>query len=210
MVVLVTGFEPNDDGINASEVVVKSLAENLPLELTECRELLRFEVMPGNTNLLEDALKEAFQIHSPDFCIFTGQAPGRNKITIERIATNLKDFRAPDKAANLPVGEKIVQNGEAAYLSTISNLEELVSILENNNIPAAISNHGGNHLCNQLLYHALHFSSLNTLKIQSTFIHLPILPEQVIKEQKVYNSPFMPLEMTRLALSLIIKTILKN
>ncbi len=33
-------------------MVVKSLAENLPLELTECRELLQFEVMPENTNLL--------------------------------------------------------------------------------------------------------------------------------------------------------------
>jgi pyroglutamyl-peptidase len=86
MVVLVTGFEPNDDEINTSEVVVKSLAENLPLELIECRELLRFEVMPGNTNLLEDALKQAFQVHAPDFCLFTGQAPGRNKITIERMA----------------------------------------------------------------------------------------------------------------------------
>jgi hypothetical protein len=56
MVVLITDFEPNDDRVNASEVVVKSLAENLLLELTECRELLVFEVMPGNTNLLEDVL----------------------------------------------------------------------------------------------------------------------------------------------------------
>lgn len=210
MVVLVTGFEPNDNGINASEVVVKSLAQNLPLELSECRELIRFEVMPGNTNLLEDALKQAFQVHSPDFCLFTGQAPGRNKITIERIATNLKDFRVPDKAGNLPVGEKIVPSGEAAYFSTLSNLEDLVSIVENNNIPVAISNCSGNHLCNQLLYHALHLARINNLKIQSAFLHLPILPEQVIKELKFSNSPFMPLEMTRIALSLIIKTILKN
>ena len=210
MVVLVTGFEPNDDGINASEVLVKSLVENLPLTLTECRELLRFEVMPGNTNLLEDALKQSFQVPSPDFCLFTGQAPGRNKITIERIATNLKDFKTPDKAGNLPVGEKILPNGEAAYFSTISNLEELVTILEKNNIPAAISNYGGNHLCNQLLYHALHFGIINNLKIKSAFIHLPLLPEQVIKERKFSDSPFMPIEMTRMALSLIIKTILKS
>jgi hypothetical protein len=43
-----------------------------------------FEVMQGNTNLLEDVLKEAFKVDSPYYCLFTSQAPGPNKITIER------------------------------------------------------------------------------------------------------------------------------
>ena len=200
MKILLTGFEPNDDGLNASELVIRSLQANPTPEIVEYLDSLRFEVMPGNTNKLKNSLYKVLEQYSPDICILTGQSD-RNKITMERIATNLRNFRTPDRAGNVPKGKKIAEDGPAAYLSTLANLETLVSILEVNNIPASISNYGGTHLCNQIFYHALHFASIHNLNMQAGFIHIPVLPEQVIKYCPEF--PFMPIEMTRKALSVI-------
>lgn len=205
MKILLTGFEPNDYGLNASELVIRSLKANPPPEIVNYLDSLRFEVMVGNTDQLENSLHQVFEQYSPDICIFTGQSD-RNKITIERIATNLRNFRTPDKAGNAPKGQKISEDGSAAYWSTLPNLDSLVSLLESHNIPAAISNYGGTHLCNQILYHALHFTSTYSLNMKAGFIHIPVLPEQVIKYWPEF--PFMPLEMTRKALSLIIREVI--
>ena len=206
MKILLTGFEPNDDGLNASEILIRSLKTNPTPEIVDALDSLRFEVMPGNTNQLEISLHKLFQQHSPDICILTGQSD-RNKITIERIATNIRNFRTPDRAGHVPKHQKICENGPAAYWTTLNNLDSLVSVLESNNIPAAISNYGGTHLCNQILYLALHFASTRSLNMPAGFIHIPVLPEQVIKERPLF--PFMPLEMTRQALSLIIKEVIR-
>ena len=212
MIVLVTGFESNARGLNASEVLIKSLEEYLTPQLLKYQNSLRFSIIPGNTNILGDIFDELVECYSPDICVFTGQAPGRNKITLERIATNIKNFKKPDRAGNLSLGEKIIADGEAAYFSTLPKLENLVAILEENNIPAAISNYAGNHLCNQILYQALHFSQVHNSAIESGFVHIPILPEQVIRGSSYLKDaselPFMSLEMSRKALSLILVNLL--
>lgn len=207
MIVLLTAFPPLADGLNASELVVKSLKENPTLEIIEHLHLLKFEIMSGNTKILENELNDALNRHHPDICIFTGQAPGRNKITLERIATNLKYFVTLDKAGNAPKGEQIIQKGSTAYWNTLPDLENIVSILEQNNIPAAVSNNCGTHLCNQIFYHGLHIAEINNSTIKCGFVHIPVLPQQVIKYWA--ESPFMPIEMSRKALSLIIKTVIK-
>lgn len=203
MVVLVTGFKPNGEELNASELLVNSLKANPPQELTKYINLLRFEIFPSNTLTLEGNCERILKIHNPRVCILTGQAPSRNKITIERIATNLKDFKSPDQAGNSPKGEKIKLDTPAAYWSTLPNIEALVLSLEKKSIPAAISNDCGNHLCNQAFYHILHFAKSRNSTMKAGFVHIPILPEQVIKHWS--KSPFMPIEMTRDALSTILK-----
>lgn len=205
MIVLLTGFEPNNNGLNASELVIKSLAENPTPEIEQYMDSMYFEIMPGNTDILENSVAKALKQYSPDICILTGQSD-RNKVTPERIATNIRHFVTPDRAGNTPKAKKITQDGPAAYWSTLPGLDDLPLVLEQHNIPAAISNHGGTHLCNQIFYHALHFAAVNSSNLKSGFIHIPVLPEQVIKDWPKF--PFMPIEMTRKALSLIIKHVI--
>ena len=48
----------------------------------------------------------------------------------------------------------------------------------------------------------LYFAEKNNLPHKSGFIHVPLLPEQVAKQYRA--SPYMPIEMSRKALSLVI------
>lgn len=89
MRVLITGFEPNDDGINASELLVKSLRDNPTQKLSQYIDCIDFKIMPGNTNTLGHIVNETLNTLLPDICIGIGQARGYNKITLERMAINL-------------------------------------------------------------------------------------------------------------------------
>ena len=202
MTILVTGFEPNDDGLNASKILVESLRDEPPEGLSGIRELIYYEVIPPNTNKLQATILEHISHYKPDYCIFTGQAPGRNKITFERLATNLKDFGSPDGDGNQPHGDFIEPDGSAAYWSNLPNQEALVESLNGSGIPAAFSNHAGNHLCNQILYHALHYAHSEEKDLRCGFIHIPPLPIQA--QTQWLGTPFIPLTMAREALAMVL------
>ncbi len=208
MTILLTGFEANDNGLNASEILVESLAKDFPENIQFFANLIHFEILPCDTNKLGSILIDRINFYKPEFCIFVGQAPGRNKITIERIATNLKDFNSPDRAGNLPKGELIEKDGPVAYWSNLPILETVIDKLNDTNIPAAISNYAGNHLCNQILYQGLHYANINKLDLKCGFVHIPPLPIQVQTEWK--NSPFMSLDMTRKALEIILSELINR
>lgn len=202
MSILITGFEPSDDGVNASKALVESLRDDPPGELREKQALLRFAVLPNSTRRLQASMLELVARHQPVYCLFTGQARGRNKATFERLATNLRDFGAPDGEGHQPCGEFIEADGPAAYWSTLPDQAALVEKLDQAGIPAAISNHGGNNLCNQILYHGLHYAATQKLAMKCGFLHLPPLPMQTRKQWP--DSPFMPLDMARQALTLVL------
>jgi pyroglutamyl-peptidase len=202
MRVLITGFEANDDALNASELVVTSLRDNPTQELSQYIHHIDFKIMPGNTNILGQVVDEALKSFSPDICIGVGQARGYNKIAIERMAKNLRFFVTPDRAGNTPKGEQIIPNAPVAYWSSLLDQNDLVPFLESHNIPTKISNDCGTNLCNQIFYNFLHWRETHNSDMKVGFVHIPVLPEQVIKYWS--ESPFMPIEMTRRALSLII------
>ncbi|MHB1245420.1 MAG: pyroglutamyl-peptidase I [Sulfuriferula sp.] len=159
-------------------------------------------ILPSSTNQLRTVILEHISRYKPAYCIFTGQAPGRNKITFERLATNLKDFGSPDGEGNQPYGDFIEPDGNAAYWSNLPNQELLVERLNDNGIPAAFSNHGGNHLCNQILYHGLHHAHTEGLNLKCGFMHIPPLPIQAQKQW--LTTPFIPLSMARDALAFVL------
>ena len=202
MSILVTGFEPNDDGLNASKILIESMRDDLPEFISGIREILHFEVIQPSTDALQTNLLKAISKHKPTYCLFTGQAPGRNKITFERLATNLKDFGSPDGEGMQPHGEFIEKDGPAAYWSNLPNQESLIDNLNENGIPASSSNHGGNHLCNQVLYHALHHAKVSNSNLMCGFMHIPPLPVQAQKQW--LGTPFIPLSMAREALALVL------
>ncbi|MFM2314537.1 MAG: hypothetical protein RLZZ04_3813 [Cyanobacteriota bacterium] len=208
MKVLITGFEPNDDGLNASELVVMSLRDHPTQELSQYHDDIDFKIMPGNTSILEQVVDETLRVSEPDICIGVGQARGYNKIALERMAKNLRYFVTLDRAGNAPKGEPIVANAPVAYWNSLLDQDSLVPLLESHDIPARVSNDGGTHLCNQVFYHFLHWKEIHNPAMKVGFVHIPALPEQVIKYWS--ESPFMPMEMTRKALSLIISEQISN
>lgn len=52
MKVLITGVEPNNDNLNASELVAVSLRDNPTQELSQYIDDIDFKIMPGNTTSL--------------------------------------------------------------------------------------------------------------------------------------------------------------
>lgn len=194
--ILVTGFG-YQASTNASGVLVKSLMDKLTEELVPIQDALAFEVITCDETsrdtehkTLESQLSNLLKRYKPDLCIHTGQAPPYNKITIEKIATN--SFRREIIDPKRPV----------AYWANLPGADDLASVLEQEGIPACYSFNCGQHTCNHILFSSLYFSELNAGSHKAGFIHIPVLPEQVIKEWR--DSPYMPLEMSRKALSLII------
>ena len=202
MKVLITGFEPNDNGLNASKVVVHSLKNNLPQILSQHSQSITFKILPGDTNRLGQVIEQTLTDVKPDICIGIGQARGYNRLALERMAKNLRYFVTPDGVGNAPKGELIVQNAPIAYWHSLLGQDSLIPMLESHNIPVRVSNDCGTHLCNQAFYHCLHWKEQYQPDMSVGFVHIPALPEQVIKHWP--ESPFMPLEMSRQALSLVI------
>lgn len=199
MHILITGFEPYDSSINASEQLVRELQNTLP----DCdTHQYQFAILPCNTLTLNNTLNTLFATHTPDLCVLIGQAPGRGKIELERIGLNLKDFTAPDNAGAQPRGEKIVADGPLAYEATLANMQHLVSSLNDNGIPSAISNYAGCYLCNQALYYGLHLAATQQSATQIGFVHVPLLPEQGISKHA--QQPTMTLDRMATAIKHLI------
>lgn len=195
--ILVTGFGPYQESMNASGELVESLKRNLPESLIGLRDRLAFEVVTCDCTSretehrsLEARLGELLGRYRPSLCIHTGQAPPYNKVTIEKIAINTF------------MTEIIDPNRPAAYWSTLPGADELKDLLENENIPAGYSFYCGQHLCNHILYSSLHFAETSGGSHRAGFIHVPLLPEQVTGNRR--EAPYMPLELSRKALALII------
>lgn len=196
--ILVTGFGPYQEPVNASGVLVQSLKGEITPELAPLQAQLVFEVISCDDTSrktehrsLEAQLAELLKRYKPRLCIHTGQAPPYNKITIEKIATNsfLQEVIDPDR----PV----------AYWSNLPGTDALRDVLEDQGIPTGYSFYCGQHLCNHILYSSLYFAGLNGYSHKAGFVHVPLLPEQVAKEYR--DSPYMPLQMSRKALSLVIE-----
>ena len=194
---LVTGFGPYNEEINASGKLVASMKDDLPDELGHLKPELEFEVIAcegasrdAQHSYLEEQLKILLQDHKPEICLFTGQAPSYNKITFEKVAIN--SF----------MGEIIDPVRPVGFWSDIPGLDSLKTQLEENGIPAAFSFYAGQHLCNHILYSSLYFAGLQTKSHRSGFVHIPVLPEQTIVRHP--DSPSMALEVSRKALSIVI------
>ncbi|WP_272031530.1 pyroglutamyl-peptidase I [Oceanobacillus kimchii] len=165
--VLLTGFEPFlDNLINPTEDIVQALhQENL-----NGWEIIG-EVIPVDFHLAGEHLVENIHKVQPSAIISLGLAAGRNRITPERIAINCNEG-PKDNQGYKPDGEKIIDDGPDGYFSTLP-IKTMVKELENNGIPAKISNTAGAYVCNHVMYRALHEVQQKKLDIPSGFIHIP-------------------------------------
>jgi len=85
--ILITGFGPYREALNASGPLVQSLIDDPQDELTSLKDRLAFAAMSCDDTSretehrsLETHLNELLKRYKPRLCIHTGQAPPYNKI----------------------------------------------------------------------------------------------------------------------------------
>ena len=204
MKLLVTGYPPFDAfPLNSTHQLIESMRKDLPGELATLRDSIAFEIVGFDNTDSESqqrTMLESYRLvmdqHKPDICLFCGQAAARTMVTLETIAVNI--FK----------GQIIDPGGPPAYWATLLNQQALIEELRAAGIPAKLSHHAGTHLCNHILYTALREAEQNDTGVKVGFLHLPMTATQVIESDE--NRPFVPLEMTRRALTMAIQRLLSS
>ena len=181
---LITGFSPfGSIDRNPSWLAVEKLPEQIGIF-----ELCKLEIPTVFGEAAASVLAKAAEF-APDAILCVGVAAGRDAVTPERIAVNIRDAKIPDNAGNQPRGEFVAQEGPAAYFATVP-VEKMAQAIRDTGIPAAVSNSAGSFVCNDVMYSLLHHFAETSVK--TGFIHVPQLPEQ--------GAPSMELERVTQAL----------
>ena len=175
---LITGFDPfGENSVNPSWEAVKLLPEQVG---NYTLHKLAIPTIFGTAAQM--VLTKAEQLR-PDVIISVGLAGGRDAVTPERIAVNIRDARIADNQGFQPKGDRVAQEGAAAYFSTLP-VEQMAQAIRQIGIPAAVSNTAGTFVCNDVLYTLLH--RFDGTSVWAGFLHVPYLPSQ--------GTPNMPLE----------------
>ena len=175
---LITGFDPfGGETINPSWEAVSALPEQVG-EYT-----VRKLMIPTVFGRAAEAVLQQAQVFQPDVIICVGMAGGRDAVTPERIAVNIRDARIADNDGNQPQGEFVKPDGPAACFTTLP-VTEMVEAIQKAGIPAAVSNTAGTFVCNDVMYTLL-YTYASTV-VRTGFIHVPRLPQQ--------GEPSLPLE----------------
>ncbi|BDG47593.1 MULTISPECIES: pyroglutamyl-peptidase I [Parageobacillus] len=173
---LLTGFVPFlEFPINPTEQIAKNLDEKIIGDYQVYGRILPVDFSESAAKCLE--YLEQIQ---PDVVISLGLAAGRTKITPERIAINCKDG-GPDNRGMQAQDERIVEDGPAAYFSTLP-VRRFVNVLNEKGYPAQISNTAGTYLCNNVMYSVLHKVQSENMPVKAGFVHLPASHELAIQK----------------------------
>ncbi len=166
MRILVTGFEAfGKDSVNASLEVVRRLPDEVAgwgLQKVE---------LPVSFSRAPTIAIETIERISPDVVICLGQAP-RSAVSLERVAINVMDAKAPDNDGFRPVDEPLIAQAPAAYFSTLP-IKRMATAIHEAGIPANVSNSAGTYVCNALMYHILCYAAQHCPGLPAGFIHLP-------------------------------------
>lgn len=189
---LITGFDAfGGSALNPSWLAV----EALPDQIGDF--LLRRQLIPVCFAEAAQCVLEAAEEFHPDVILCVGLAGGRDAVTPERIAVNIRDARIPDNAGNQPQGEFVEPSGPAAYFATVP-VEKMAQAIRDAGIPGAVSNTAGAFVCNDTLYTLLHRFADTDVRVG--FIHVPNTPE--------LGTPSLPLTQITAALTAAIRACL--
>jgi pyroglutamyl-peptidase len=194
--ILLTGFTPfGNEDINPSWEAVRLLHDKHIGGHHVVAQLL-----PTAFEESHKALEQVMQDMRPAIIIGVGQAGGRSRLSIERIAINVQDARLPDNAGAQPIDVPVVTDGPAAYFSTLP-IKAMLAALQAEGIPAEISNTAGTYVCNHVAYLMLHLAAKQRGS-RAGFIHIPYLPSQAAR---LPNTPSMSKEDVVRGLSLALQ-----
>ena len=196
--VLLTGFEPFDgDSVNPSGEVAKLLDGRV---IGDC--VVRGAILPVQHDAARAAVAPRLDAPGLVAIVHLGLAGGRARVSLERMAVNVMDYSRPDAHGQVLRGVACVENGPAAYFSTLP-LRAMLAALTAEGIPAAISNTAGTYLCNDISYTTLHALARRGLAIPTGFIHLPLLPSMVSAHDLEEPSMDLPLMVRAVEIALL-------
>jgi pyroglutamyl-peptidase len=200
--ILITGFEPFGGETENPSWAAAQLLHGYPLQDCQITSVQLPCVFSKSLAVLERALKE----HQPQIVLALGQADGRSDLSIERLGINVCDARIADNEGAQPVDVPVIENGPAAFFSTLP-IKKMVATLKANGFPASVSQTAGTFVCNQVFYGLQH--GLQNQNVLSGFIHVPLLPSQAA--QRVGPTlPSMAAETLRDALLCVLPVIVNH
>ncbi len=162
---LITCFEPfGGRATNASREAVMAL----PGEV--CGFELRRMCLPVAFGRAAEIAAVAVNELHPAAVICVGEAGGREAITPELVAINLRHARIPDNDGLKPQDEPVVEGGENALFSTLP-VREMAAATLDAGVPAEVSYTAGTYVCNDLMY--LMLRHCQPLGIPCGFVHVP-------------------------------------
>lgn len=172
-VVLLFGFEPfGGEDINPAQEVVRELAGE---------RIAGHRVVPAELPVTFDgalaALADAIAREKPILVIGIGQAGGRARISLERVAINLIDARIADNVGAQPVDTPVVDGAPSAYFSTLP-VKAMLSAMQSAGVPAELSFSAGSYVCNAAFFALMHLLATRHRSVRGGFIHIPYLPRQ--------------------------------
>lgn len=202
MKLLITGFDPfGSESINPAYEAVKLLPDSI-----RGLDLIKLEV-PTVFGQAGETLKQAMDIHRPDYVLCVGQAGGRSAVTPEKVAINLMDGRIPDNAGYQPFDTPVREDGPAAYFSSLP-VKAMVQAIREAGIPSFLSYTAGTYVCNYLMYELLYLIDHHYPNTKGGFIHVPFMTSQVVN--KPNGTPSMDLKTIASALEKAIEAIAEH
>ncbi len=201
MKILLTGFEPfGQEKVNPSWEAVKAFPE-----VMEDVEVLKI-CLPVSFQKAMMMLEQAVDDYRPDVVLSIGQAGGRCPIEVERVAINIADSKNPDNDGYQPQECQLRADAPNAYFSDLPG-KRMVEAIQEQGIPATVSNSAGLYVCNSVFYTALHLVYSKYPNMQAGFIHVPYLPCQVVGKNK---QPSLSAETTVQALIAVLHTLMAD
>ena len=182
--ILLTGFEPfGGEAINPSWEAVRVLDGEI---IGGYRVVARR--LPVSFDGAKRALVRAIDEVQPRLVLSVGQAGGRAKLSLERIAVNLIDARIPDNEGCQPIDCAVVEGAANAYFATLP-VKAMRQAMEDEGIPAELSHSAGCYVCNAVFF-VLMQRLADRPGVRGGFMHVPWLPEQGVEHA---GEPSLPL-----------------
>ena len=156
----------------------KNILKRLPSEINGVQ--IKKVVLPLAFNSCFDVLKP--QIDNDTIAIISFGAAGGSCFAIERICVNIMDSKGKDNEGYKASDEIIKRDGPNAYFTTL-NFRRIEKALNEQNIPAIISNSAGLALCNNIFYNVAYHAHKYNLNYVYGFIHVPHMKHSVNKNK---------------------------
>ena len=173
--ILLTGFDPfGGESINPSWEAARALHGRRIGGHRVVARLLPTE-FAASLRMLKAAVRET----APAILLGVGQAGGRDRLSIERVAINLQDARIPDNTGAQPIDLPVIAGAPAAYFSTLP-VKAMLAALREHGLPASLSHTAGTYVCNHVAYAMLHLAATRR-GVRAGFMHIPYLPKQAAR-----------------------------
>lgn len=193
---LVTGFEAfGGEDLNPTGLLMRALGEQSPLKA-----LIHPVILPVAYDHAFAKIEELWSTGQFSGVLMFGQAGGRAKISLERVALNWVESSSADEKGHTPAVGHRVADGPAAIFSPLP-LAAWRDRLEAAGIACEVSFSAGGFVCNDLYYQVAR--KLSEAKAPCLFVHTPYIPEQEHPEQ-----PSMSLMKINLAARVLIEEML--